>query len=140
MKSMAAILPLTVLTACQMDQANEAMRGMSQDRMVVARAAFRDMGSEELAGMLLLSKDIADVCDGIEIHGQVRTFLSSRVERQPFSDPAVNRTRFETALTGFSERHGIHGQADEKAFCAAARVEMKAMTPLGATLREGRPQ
>lgn len=136
MKPALAILPMTLLAACQMDQANEAMRGMSVDRMTVARAAFRDMGTEELAGMLLLSEDIADSCDDISTHGQVRTLLSSRVERLPFSDPQVNQTRLETARSGFSARHGLMGVGDTKAYCAAAKVEMKQMTPLGSTLME----
>ncbi|PTQ72557.1 hypothetical protein [Celeribacter persicus] len=134
MKPALAILPFMLLAACQVDEANEAMRGMSQDRMTVARAAFRDMGTEELAGMLLLSQDIAESCDGIGTHSQVHSFLSSRVERQPFIDPAVNAARHENARAAFVAQHGV---ADGKAFCAAARAEMKQMTPLGATLVEG---
>lgn len=134
MKSALAIVPMTLLAACQVDEANQAMRGMSDDRMTVARAAFRDMGTDELAGMLLLSKDIAERCDRIEISGQVHSFLSSRVERLPLSYPAVNASRYETARAAFVAQHGA---ADDKAFCAAARSEMKQMTSLGATLVEG---
>jgi hypothetical protein len=134
MKPALAILPITLLSACQVDEANQAMRGMSDDRMTVARAAFRDMGKDELTGMLLLSKDIAESCDRIEISTQVHNLLSSRVERLPFSDPALNAQRLENARSGFVAQHGV---ADDKAFCAAARDEMKQMTPLGATLVEG---
>ncbi|MBU2889301.1 hypothetical protein [Celeribacter halophilus] len=136
MKPMAAILPMTLLAACQMDQANEAMRGMSEDRMTVARAAFRDMETDDLAGMLLLSKDIADSCDRIEISSQVHNFLSARVERLPFSDPVENRSRLERAVSDFEARHEVYVE-DDKAFCAAAKVEMRQMTPLGATLIQG---
>lgn len=137
LKPMAAIVPLTVFSACQMEQANEAMRGMSLDRMTVARAAFSDMGTDELAGMLLLSEELVEECDDLRAHTRVRSFLSARVERQPFRDPQLDQSRLETARAAFSERHGIMDPTERETVCAAAKSEINEQTFLGVTLVEG---
>ncbi len=136
MRATAAILPMTLLASCQMDQANEAMRGMSDDRMAVARVAFAEMETDELAGMLMLSEEIAETCARIDTNTQVHVFLSSRVERVPFRDPEVSQMRLDTARGEFAAKHGIDA-TDADMLCPAARSEILALTSLGATLMEG---
>ncbi|MCA0045265.1 hypothetical protein [Celeribacter litoreus] len=135
MKPSVALLPLTVLSACQMSEANEVMRGMTEERRAVANETFKTMETEDLSGMLLLSEKIADECSGIYVNNQTTQLLSSRVERAPFLPVEVKAARLAKAEAAFDARHGLSGvDAD---ICAAASMEITEMTPLGATLIEG---
>ena len=137
MKPATVILPLTVLSACQMSDANEAQRGMSMNRMAVAHAAFQDMGSDEVAGTLMLSEEIANTCDGIAVHTRVHSYMMGRVERPAFVPDSVKRSQRDAALRSFSARHRLNGMSDGRAVCTAARSEMRDMSFLGSTLMLG---
>ena len=113
MKPATVILPLTVLSACQMSDANEAQRGMSMNRMAVAHAAFQDMGSDRRGwrGTLMLSEEIANTCDGIAVHTRVHSYMMGRVERPAFVPDSVKRSQRDAALRSFSARHRLNGMS-----------------------------